>query len=151
KLSRKNLKEALSWESGAGYALLGAIGTGIFFLFVGITVQLVGWLVNAVLIRVGIAATTFAIILYRKKKVSSLFKNVPMKWILPAAILDVIGFSLYNIAVTGGEVSVVTMITSAQTLVVILLSWAILKEKITKIQFLGIASIFIGLLFLNFI
>jgi len=149
KLSKSTLKEAFAYESGSGYALLGSIGTGLFFLAVGISVQQVGWFVNALLVRIGIIVTTLALLLFQKRNFLSLFKNAPLHWIVPAGILDLCGFILFNIAVTQGEVSTVTMITSAQTLVAVLLGFIVLKEKISKLQLLGIGMTFGGLICLN--
>jgi drug/metabolite transporter (DMT)-like permease len=136
--------------NGVPHALVFAIGDGTYFLWVSILARQNGWFYTALGIRIAISIVMLAILVFKKNNIWQVFKNVPWKWMLPAALGDVIAFSFYNIAVSGYQVAYVTIITSASVLVTVTLAVIFLKEKLRLYQIFGLALVVLGLVALQF-
>jgi drug/metabolite transporter (DMT)-like permease len=149
KISQSNNLKLVNFNRGAIPAILAAIGTGIFFFAVGVTVRGSNWFVTSLGIRIAISLTAIILLLLKKDSLKGLWKDTSWKWILPAAALDVFGFSFYNIAVSKGDISYVTLIASPQSLITVLLGYIILKEKVSKIQWFGVLLALSGLVSLQ--
>ena len=135
--------------AGVPHAFLSAIGTGLYLYALAIFSRANGWFLTVVTIRVTIATTTFLILLFQRKTLSSLWTQTPWKSIIAAAFLDVVCFSLYNYAISRYEVSSVTIITSLQAAVIVLFSWVVFKEKLNKQQIIGLIVALAGLVSLQ--
>jgi drug/metabolite transporter (DMT)-like permease len=90
------------------------------------------------------AALLGAAVLYRGG--AGLFAGVPWRWLVPAALGDVLGFALFNLAVTAGDVSYVTAILSGQSIVTVGLSCLFFGERLRGYQIAGIALVLAGLI-----
>lgn len=132
-------------------ALIAALGTGIYFFFVGISSRTNGWYSTALGIRIMIPLTIAAVFLIQRKKLSLLFKDIAWKWIIPGAICDVTAFSIYNYALTRYEVSYVAVIGAAAPIVSTVLAILLLKEKLTIFQIIGFILVIIGVICLNIV
>lgn len=133
---------------GMKQAFLATLGTGVYLFLVTLLSRENGWLYSALLIRIAIAATA-ACVLWRKKLPFALPNATVVKFVLAGAVFDVIGFSLYNFTVALGETSVVSVITSAQSLLIVPLSIVFLKEKMQRQQLWGFAGVVLGLVLLQ--
>lgn len=70
-------------------------------------------------------------------------------FITPGALLDTAANVAYNIGVTGALTSVVATISSLFSAVTVLLAWVFLKERLATWQWLGVASILVGVALIN--
>jgi drug/metabolite transporter (DMT)-like permease len=133
--------------SGVIPAFVAGIGMGIYSLFSTYLTRRYGWYNSSVLIRVGIVALALAVILIRRIPVK--MKSVPWRYVIYAGLADTIGFAFYNIAITMGELSYVSVITSSCTVVTVFLSYLFLKEKLNRIQLIGFCFSIAGILLLQ--
>ena len=148
-LSIKASKKNLNIHKGVMPALVGALGTAIYFIFVGVLARQVGWFINALVIRIGISIVLFFVLIFRKTDFKKLFSNNIWKILIPAALLDVIGFSLFNASVLQSKISYATVIISAQSFIIVLLSWWFLKERLKIYQIVGLFAVVLGLVILS--
>lgn len=58
--------------------------------------------------------------------------------------LDSLAFMAFNIGILGGSVAIVGTLSGLFSAVTVVLAAAILRERLTRIQFLGVLSIFVG-------
>ena len=70
-------------------------------------------------------------------------------WIVPGALLDTIANIAYNFGVAGALTSVVATISSLFTAVTVVLAWFFLRERLTRIQWTGVAIILVGIVLVN--
>ena len=70
-------------------------------------------------------------------------------WLIPGAILDVIANVAYNIGVTDALTSVVATLSSLFTAVTVMLAAVFLRERLTRIQWSGVALILFGIALVN--
>lgn len=138
--------------AGVVPALISALGTGVYFVGVGKSAREVGWFLTAIGIRVIMSIALGLSLGIRKVVRTQVATNGAVPWIflVAAVVFDVLGFSLYNIAVQSHHVSYVSAITSAASLVTILLSWLCLKEKLARYQLAGALLIVAGLVLVQF-
>ncbi len=132
-------------------ALIAALGTGVYFFFVGISSRANGWYSTALGIRIMIPLTIVIVFLFQRKKLTLLFKDIAWKWILPGVICDVLAFSIYNYAFTRYEVSYVTVIGASAPIVSTVLAILYLKEKLTLFQLVGFILVIVGVICLNLV
>lgn len=142
-------KKSFQLLASVPYALVSAVGTGLYLYAIAILSRTNGWFLNALFIRIAISATTFVVLLFRHFNFSILRKNIPWKNLLLAASFDVMAFSLYNYTIAHYEVSTITIITATQSAVIVLLSWKLLKERLNKQQVVGFFVILAGLVSLQ--
>jgi drug/metabolite transporter (DMT)-like permease len=70
-------------------------------------------------------------------------------WLIPGAILDIIANIAYNFGVAGALTSVVATLSSLFTAVTVVLAWIFLRERLTRIQWTGVAIILVGIVLVN--
>lgn len=70
-------------------------------------------------------------------------------WLIPGALLDVGANVAYNIGVTSSLTSVVATLSSLFTAVTVLLAWIFLHERLTRVQWSGVALILVGITLVN--
>ncbi|MGH2502273.1 MAG: EamA family transporter, partial [Ktedonobacterales bacterium] len=70
-------------------------------------------------------------------------------WLIPAAILDTAANLAYNFGVAGALTSVVATISSLFSAVTVMLAWVFLRERLTRMQWAGVAMILIGITLVN--
>jgi bacterial/archaeal transporter family protein len=149
KISKGNLSKILEMKKGVTPALLAALGNGIFFVLVGLAARNSNWFVTALGIRIAISLTAFVILIVKRYDFKKIRQGVSWKWLLPAAFLDILGFSFYNMAVSISQVSYATLMISAQSLVIVLLGFFVLKEKVDRNQWIGVFATLVGLIILQ--
>lgn len=128
-------------------AFLAGLGMGIYSLFSTFLTRKYGWYNSSLLIRVGIVIFTLGIIWI--KHIPIKIKEIPWKYVIGAALADVVGFAVYNIAITLGELSYVSVITSSCSIVTVFLSYVFLKEKLNRVQLLGFCFSIAGIILLQ--
>lgn len=70
-------------------------------------------------------------------------------WLVPGALLDVGANVAYNIGVTDALTSVVATLSSLFTAVTVMLAWLFLHERLTRVQWSGVALILVGIALVN--
>ncbi|HEY7779459.1 MAG TPA: DMT family transporter [Ktedonobacterales bacterium] len=65
-------------------------------------------------------------------------------YLVPTAVLDTGANVAYNIGVRGSLIAVVSVLSSLFTAVTVLLAWALLRERLSRRQWLGVALILLG-------
>ncbi len=134
---------------GVSPALLSAIGTGIYLFFVGISSRINGWYYTALGIRIVMPLTILGFFWFQKRSLKKIFVGVPWKLIIPAAILDVVGFSAFNIATARYEVSYVTIMSAVAPIATVTLAYFFLGEKLKLYQLAGFVLVMVGVVSLN--
>ena len=149
-----NLKDLIKNKSlqlliGVKEGLISMFGWGIsLFLLISVSKEL-GWFLPAFVFRFLILVLLITYIFYSKK--SFLPKSDKFPWItlLLIGLFDMLAFFTYSLGVSGAYGSIVAPISSANTLVTIVLSVIFLKERVKPRQTIGIGAILCGLILIS--
>lgn len=148
KLNELRKSKSVKVYKGILPALLMAVGTGVYFYFVTISSRESGWLATALGIRIAISLTCYVLLLFRGQT-GNMWRGVTWRFLIPAALCDVVSFSLYSLAVSFAELSYVTIIYSTQSVLTVILAYFFLKETLNKYQIAGLIIVVVGLIFLQ--
>ncbi|HLL60080.1 MAG TPA: DMT family transporter [Candidatus Nitrosocosmicus sp.] len=148
-LNELKKSKKISLYQGVLPALIAAFGTGIFVFFVGISSRVNGWYMTSLGIRVMIVLTILVIFLIQKKNLKNIFKNVPWRWVLPAAFFDVLAFTTFNYALMKYEISYVSVMSAGAPVITVVLAYLFLKERIIWYQIIGLFLVIGGIIILN--
>jgi len=131
---------------GVGAALVSAIGFGFLFWLLGNrVVPRVGFASTVWMIRLTSSALTALVIFAMKQPISLPRKNSVSLWLLAMGVLDTGAFVLNNRGMQLEQVSVVSVLASLYGAVTVLLSTVVLREHMSRWQWLGIVAIFAGI------
>jgi drug/metabolite transporter (DMT)-like permease len=134
---------------GVGWALLAALSFGVMFWLLGTrAVPLIGSAQTVWIIRLTSVVLAGAVILIARQPLALPEKGAN-GWILGIGILDTSAYVLNNYGMRLEQVSVVSVLASLYGAVTVALAAAILREKITKTQWLGIVAIFAGIVLIS--
>lgn len=70
-------------------------------------------------------------------------------WLIPGALLDISANLAYNFGVAGALTSVVATLSSLFSAITVLLAAVFLRERLTRVQWLGVALILVGVALVN--
>jgi uncharacterized membrane protein len=134
---------------GVWLAVAAAIGFGVTFWLLGFYVTPVfGGIVPVWVSRI----TTIGALLLAALVVDMNLQPPQRKtWvpILSVGVLDTIGFAAATFGVLTEQVSIVTVLSSLFSAVTVLLAWIFLRERLTRMQWLGILLIFAGIVLVS--
>jgi len=134
---------------GVGWALLSGAGFGVMFWILGIrVVPLLGSAPAVWTIRLTSFLMTAVVILLLRQPMALPGKGVN-RWILGVGILDTSAYVFNNYGMMREQVSVVSVLASLYGAVTVALAATILGEKISRMQWLGVASIFAGIVLIS--
>jgi len=134
---------------GVGYALCAALGFGVMFWLLGIrVVPILGAAQSVWMIRLMSVVIAAAVILVRKQPIG-LPDIRTNPWMLGIGLLDTSAYVLNNFGLQREQVSVVSVLASLYGAVTVGLAATILGEKITRMQWLGIVAIFVGIVLIS--
>ena len=141
----RNQKFQLS--AGVKQAVFGAFFFGVFWNVSEIISEKVGWLLTTLLVKFGIILFLLIFSLLVKQgigliKISTKTKHI----ILLMGVVEAGAVALVNYGLTIGDAILITPIASALSIVTITLAIIFLKEKVTKIQGLGIVTAIVGII-----
>jgi drug/metabolite transporter (DMT)-like permease len=130
---------------GVGWALASALGFGFLFWILGIrAVPVAGSAQTVWLIRLTCVILTAAVILLWRQPINA--PRADAKWfVLGMGFLDTGAYVLNNYGMRLEQVSVVSVLASLYGAVTVGLAATILGEKITRLQWLGVIGIFVGI------
>jgi drug/metabolite transporter (DMT)-like permease len=125
-----------TWNSsGAGLAVLGGIGFGLFLVFAGqVSDSAVFWPLVAAR---GASTTMMTVLILRRKLAIPSERRLWMPMLL-AGGLDALGNVFYVLASQAGRLDVAAVLSSLYPAMTILLARLVLKEHFGRIQFVGI-------------
>jgi drug/metabolite transporter (DMT)-like permease len=132
--------------SGIGAAMMSAVGFGVLFWLLGNrVVPRVGFASTVWMIRLTSSALTALVLLAMKQPISLPREKSVSIWLLGMGVLDTGAFVLNNLGMQLEQVSVVSVLASLYGAVTVLLSTVVLREKMSRWQWLGIVAIFAGI------
>lgn len=136
--------------SGIGAALVSAVGFGLLFWLLGNrVVPRVGFASSVWMIRLTSSALTALVIFATKQPISLPRKNSVSIWLLGMGVLDTGAFVVNNRGMQLEQVSVVSVLASLYGAVTVILSTVVLREHLSRRQWLGIAAIFAGIVLIS--
>jgi drug/metabolite transporter (DMT)-like permease len=134
---------------GVGWALLSGVGFGVMFWLLGIrVVPLLGSAPSVWVIRLTSVLMTAAVILILRRPMA-LPETGANRWILGIGILDTSAYVFNNYGMLREQVSVVSVLASLYGAVTVALAATILGEKVSRMQWFGIAAIFAGIVLIS--
>jgi transporter family protein len=134
-------------STGVKEAIAGAFFFGIYWNVSEIIVEQVGWLVSTALIKLGIVV--FMLLFFALSKRGMGLAGTIGKTTTAIFIMGVIeagAVAVVNYGLTIGDAILITPIASALSIVTIVLAIIFLKEKITKVQGIGVATAVAGII-----
>lgn len=134
---------------GLEWALLSALGFGVMFWLLGArVVPLMGSAPSVWVIRLTSVLATAAVML-----AVGASRTVPSRpdagWILGVGLLDTSAYVLNNFGMMREQTSVVSVLASLYGAVTVGLAAVFLREKVSRIQWAGIAAIFAGIMLIS--
>lgn len=141
------LKERILINKGVALAFIALLANGIYFAFIKIPVQHVGWFwPNFITL-----ATFPAIFLFIKLKNITIThpKSRTLLLLISGVLLFRMAEFSYNVAISRGLTSIVAPIAGASPTLFVVLAFFVLKDPITKQQILGIITTLVGIILLS--
>ncbi len=134
---------------GVGWALYSAFGFGVMFWLLGIRiVPMMGAAASVWIIRLtSVLTTVLVILLARRSMAMPMHRDTP--WILGIGVLDTSAYVFNNFGMKFEQISVVSVLASLYGAVTVALAALILKEPVSRLQWLGIISIFTGIVLIS--
>jgi len=134
-------------SAGVKEAVFGAFFFGVFWNVSEILSEIVGWLLTTLFIKFGIILFLLIFSLLAKQKICLTKTSMKTKYIiLLMGIIEAGAVALVNYGLTIGDAILITPIASALSIVTITLAVIFLKDKVTKIQGLGIITAIVGII-----
>ncbi|HEV2425910.1 MAG TPA: DMT family transporter [Terriglobia bacterium] len=131
-------------HAGVGWALGAALSFGVGFWVLGFHVTpTLGGVAPIWIIRLTGAALILCLVVRRNSPPLLPPVNIARP-LAASALLDTVGFVATTLGLATGHVAVVTVLTSLFGVMIILLSWVMLKERLHVRQWCGVALIFAG-------
>ena len=138
-------------SAGVKEAVFGAFFFGIFWNVSEIISEKVGWLFTTLFVKLGIILFLVIFSLLAKQKIGLTKTSTKTKTIiLLMGVIEAGAVALVNYGLTIGDAILITPIASALSIVTITLAIIFLKEKVTKIQGLGIVTAIVGIIVIAF-
>jgi len=136
-------------SAGILWALAAALGFGILFWLLGTRIiPRTGALATIWMIRVTGAFTTLAILLAQRTSLRVKNKRASAQ-LYSMGFFDTAAFTLSNLGMRIEQVAIVSVLGSLYGAVTVVLSALFLRDRIAALQWLGIVSIFSGILLMN--
>ena len=135
------------FSSGVKEAVLGAFFFGIFWNISEIISEEVGWLLTTLLVKFGIVLFLLIFSFLVKREIGLTRTAVKTKYaIVLMGIIEAGAVAVVNYGLTIGDAILITPIASALSIVTITLAIIFLKDKVTKLQGLGIITAIVGII-----
>jgi len=137
--------------SGIKETILAALLFGIFWNLSEIISEKIGWLSTTLIVKIGVVLflLLFSLLVNRELRVANTTPKIKMM-LLFAGVLEAAAVASVNWGLTIGDVILVTPISSALSIVTIMMAVIFLKEKITKLQGIGMIIVITGIVLTAF-
>lgn len=124
---------------------------GIFWNLSDVITSEIGWLPTTIFVKIGVILFLLLFSLFVKRELSIAKTTTQTKLMVAlVGILEAAAVASVNWGLTIGDVILVTPIASALTIVTITMALVFLKEKVTKVQGLGIITAVAGIVLIAF-
>ena len=134
-------------SAGVREAVLGAFFFGIFWNISEIISETAGWLLTSLLVKFGIVVFLLVFSLFGKREIGLTGTGAGLKYTLVLmGIVEAGALAVVNYGLTIGDAILITPIASALSIVTIILAVVFLKDRVTKIQGLGILTAIAGMI-----
>jgi bacterial/archaeal transporter family protein len=141
----RNRKFQLS--SGVKEAILGAFFFGIFWNISEIISEEVGWLFTTLFVKFGIVLFLLIFSFLVKREIGLTETAAKTKYtVVLMGFIEAGAVAVVNFGLTIGDAILITPIASALSVVTITLAIIFLKDKVTKLQGLGIITAIVGII-----
>ncbi|MBI4177599.1 MAG: DMT family transporter [Candidatus Aenigmarchaeota archaeon] len=143
----QDIRSAIKKHSvkGVPEALLSMLFYGLALAFNKIVIDEVGWLSASFLFSVWQTFMLAALFFSRNSGKPEISRNY-LLIAVAAGLLNWFGGLSYNLGISSEYLSVVSPIASASVFVTVVLSFILLKERLTKSQYAGVASVITGII-----
>lgn len=139
--------QRLQLSLGVKEAIFGAFFFGIFWNISEIISEEIGWLLTTLLVKSGIAIFLLIFSFAVKQEVGLTNSATKTKQvILLMGMIEVGAVALVNYGLTIGDAILITPIASALSIVTITLAVFFLKDKISRLQGLGVLTAIVGII-----
>lgn len=142
------LKRKLLLKRGLLLAFAPMIMWGLYFTFVKILVEKVGWFWPNYISFLGFIPAFFYIKIRKIELEKPTVNNALLTLIISTILVRIAEFA-YNLGITKGQVSIVAPIAGANPTLFVLLAFLVFKEPIKKQQILGIVITLSGIVLLS--
>jgi bacterial/archaeal transporter family protein len=141
----RNQKFQLS--SGVKEAVFGAFFFGIFWNISEIISEEVGWLLTTLLVKLGIVLFLLLFSFLVKREIGLTGVAAKTKYaVVLMGVIEAGAVAVVNFGLTIGDAILITPIASALSIVTITLAIVFLKDKVTRLQGLGIVTAIFGII-----
>jgi transporter family protein len=133
-------------SSGVKETVLGAFFFGVFWNISEIISEEIGWLLTTLFVKFGIILFLLLFSFIKSRELSLTKATTKTKCIVALmGIIEAGAVAIVNYGLTIGDAILITPIASALSIVTIALAIIILKEKITKLQGMGVIAAIAGI------
>jgi bacterial/archaeal transporter family protein len=141
----RNRKFQLS--AGVKETIVGAFFFGVFWNVSEVVSEQIGWLFTTLFVKLGIILFLLIFSFFVKREIELIKTAAKIKYMLVVmGIVEAGAVAAVNYGLTIGDAILITPIASALSIVTIGLAIIFLKEKITKLQGIGITTAIIGII-----
>ncbi len=141
----RNRKFQLS--SGVKEAVLGAFFFGVFWNISEIISEEVGWLLTTLFVKLGIVLFLLIFSFVVKREIGLTEATAKTKYtVVLMGVVEAGAVAVVNYGLTIGDAILITPTASALSIVTITLAIIFLKDKVTKLQGLGIVTAIFGII-----
>lgn len=141
----KNQRFQLS--AGVKEAVLGAFFFGTFWNISEIISEEVGWLLTTLFVKFGLVLFLLIFSFLVRREIGLTKSSTKTKYtVIVMGIIEACAIAVVNYGLTIGDAILITPIASALSIVTITLAVIFLKDKITKLQRLGIITAIVGII-----
>ena len=147
--SAQSAHDAAKEMAGLRWALVASLAMGVMFWLVGVRfVPSIGALPSVWIIRLISAVATLAVILVSRQSAAPPVASA-RPFVIGMAALDTTAYCFNNRGMQLEQVSIVSVLASLYGAVTVAYAAAILRERISRSQWLAIAAIFSGILLIS--
>jgi bacterial/archaeal transporter family protein len=139
--------QRLKLSAGVKEAILGAFFFGVFWNISEIVSREIGWLLTTLFVKFGIVLFLLIFSFLVKREMNLSGAKPRTKYLVALmGIIEAGAVALVNYGLTIGHAILITPIASALSIVTITLAIIFLKDKVSKLQGLGIAMAIVGII-----
>jgi len=134
-------------SSGVKETVLGAFFFGVFWNISEVISEEIGWLLTTLFVKFGIILFLLLFSFLRKRELDLTKATTQTKcMVVLMGIIEAGAVAIVNYGLTIGDAILITPIASALSIVTITLAIIFLKDKVTKLQGLGIITAIAGII-----
>jgi transporter family protein len=134
-------------SSGVKETVLGAFFFGVFWNISEVISEEIGWLLTTLFVKFGIFVFLLLFSFLRKRELDLTKAATKTKcMVVLMGIIEAVAVAIVNYGLTIGDAILITPIASALSIVTITLAIIFLKDKVTKLQGVGIITAIAGII-----